>query len=346
MVARDVHVAAYEGRLRVDGRLAAADKQLIAAWNRAWDKVVDEWRGASAELAQALADGTLTPARAARLQRVSNALKATRAQMDAFADATVGVATLHTPDVVSDAERLNAQLLRMQLPTVGAFTVTRVNDDALAATTRRTVGQIHSLTRPLSDLAVEAMKSSLVRAVQLGLNPKEAARDMLARANGDFAGGLVRARVIARTEILDAHRESLLASRMANADVCTGWTWMSARDKRTCPSCWSMDGREFPPDAPGPYDHQQGRCTAVPTVPSWDQLGFKVKQPSTPEYPSAKDQFDALSPADQTAIMGKRRLDMLRSGDASWDDLASKRSTSGWRDSYVPTSLEDLVSGG
>lgn len=36
------------------------------------------------------------------------------------------------------------------------------------------------------------------------------------------------------------------------------------------------------------------------------------------------------------------RLDLLRSGRIQWADLATRRETSGWRPSYVPTSVRDL----
>jgi hypothetical protein len=41
-------------------------------------------------------------------------------------------------------------------------------------------------------------------------------------------------------------------------------------------------------------------------------------------------------------IMGRRRLDLLRSGDIEWEDLPELRTTPEWRDSYGVRPVKDL----
>ena len=109
-----------------------------------------------------------------------------------------------------------------------------------------------------------------------------------------------------------------------------------------CPSCWSMHGSVHNVDDFGPIDHQQGRCTSIPTTKSWADLGFDIEEPPS-VLPDARQVFDDLPAEQQTAILGKDRLDLLRSGQIQWADLATRRSTDGWRDSIVPTPVSALL---
>ena len=108
-----------------------------------------------------------------------------------------------------------------------------------------------------------------------------------------------------------------------------------------CPSCWSMHGSVHDVDEPGPLDHQQGRCAAIPAVKPWAELGFDIDEPAS-VVPDARALFDDLPLEQQTAIMGAEKLKLLQSGQIEWADLSTRRQTDGWRDSFVPTSLADL----
>ena len=92
----------------------------------------------------------------------------------------------------------------------------------------------------------------------------------------------------------------------------------------------------------GPDDHQQGRCARVPVTKSWRDLGFDLDEPAS-ILPDSRAWFDGLPGEDQVAIMGQARLDLLNSGKVGWDDLATKRTTSGWLDSWAPTPVKDLT---
>ena len=108
-----------------------------------------------------------------------------------------------------------------------------------------------------------------------------------------------------------------------------------------CPSCWSMHGRVFPVDMPGPADHQQGRCARLPKTRTWRELGFNIDEPAD-TIVNARTRFASLPDAQQRTIMGPGRLALLRSGRVDWADLSGLRTAEGWRPSYAPRAVHDL----
>lgn len=330
-------------RIRVDDTVDNTTRQLVEAWARAWNELTREWEDATADLIAAAADGRWPSRRAVlRSESVTAALARTRDALEELAKTSGVTITGTLPSLTDWSAKGQADVLAAQLPRHGGPALAKVDPDALTKIVERTAQQITALHRPLAADAERAMKSSLIRGVAVGDNPRVAAADMLARVKGGFDGGLNRALVIARTEMLDAHRNAAHAAEQANTDLLAGWEWLCALDRRTCPGCWSMHGRRFPTSQAGPEDHQQGRCTRVPTTLSWKELGIDVPEPAS-AMPDARAVFDALPQKDRVAVMGARRLELLDSGAIDWDALAVKRSTPGWRDSWAPASVKDLT---
>lgn len=110
----------------------------------------------------------------------------------------------------------------------------RIEPSALAAIIARAAGRIHADTIPLSDEAIAAMRAALIEGIIVGDNPIPVARDMVARVEGAFNGGLTRALTISRTEMLDAYRAASAYTHRANADLVTAWQWYARLDSRTC----------------------------------------------------------------------------------------------------------------
>lgn len=336
-----------ELRVAVDATVDAATRDLVKAWARAWDDLQPLWRDALADLVAQSQDGRW-PSRQTiyRAERVLVALDTTQDALEALA-ATAGVRITSTlVDLTSEAAQWQARLMSSQLPAPGtggvALSWNRVDPLALEAIVRRTSTQVTSTLIPLSGEATAVMNRTLIQGIVIGQNPRQAARDMLRRTEGGFNGGLTRALNVARTEMLDAHRAAAHAQNQANRELLRGWQWSAALDSRVCPSCLAMSGQEFPVDVPGPIDHQQGRCARLPITLSWADLGFMGIEEPPPVTPSAEEWFSGLSRDEQLRIMGPTRLDLLDTGKASWSDLATKQSASGWRDSYKPTSVKAL----
>lgn len=326
-----------------------AAQQLIRAWGTAWNELAGEWDAALQDLVASSKDGHWPSRRqVARAKRAQRAMEITRAALHDLTRGLPVTVTQALPAMTKDAvdwsNRITASQYPLQAGTTAQVIATfdRVDPRAIEAIVKRTTGQIHALSLPLSGQAEQAMKSVLIRGIAVGQNPIEAAKLMLNRVEDAFNGGRNRALVIARTEMLDAHRAAGRAQDKANSKVLAGWQWVAQLDKRTCPSCWSQHGSMHELDEPGPEDHQQGRCARVPVTKTWRQLGFNIDEPPS-ILPNARTVFDNLPHEDRVAVMGAKRLDLLDSGKASWGDLSMKRTTDGWRDSYVPRPLSDFA---
>jgi hypothetical protein len=324
----------------IDAQVDAETRRLVSAWVREFNALLPELDAALADLAAAGVDGEW-PSRAqiTRSSRIWKAIAHAEHRLTTLANAAEVNLVNAAGEVVDLAVTLEPRLIASQLPrTEGptaklAASFDQLDTGAVDAIVARTTEQIHSLTRPLSTQAAEVMRQELVRAIPAGDNPKTTARRMLKRLEGGFNGGLTRALVISRTELIDASRAGAQAQQQANADVLAGWVWSATLDTTTCPSCWAMHGTEYALDEDGPLDHQQGRCVRLPLLKTWRELGYDLDEPPS-VIPDAQATFGAMSQADQLAVMGPSRLEALQSGRMGWDDLSARRSSDGWRDSY------------
>jgi hypothetical protein len=327
-------------------------RSLTTAWAAAWDRVAGALTDAINEvLAQVAADPNhYRPSRTAVLSsgRLAAALEAIAAQLELLVGSASSGAAADVATAVGEAATAQGGIIASQLPPAGqlpAMLTARfagAAPSALELIIERTEQDITSRLRPLPRLAQEAMRRELIRGMAVGDSPRTTAARMVTRAEGQFNGGLARAATIARTETLDAYRASSAAAQQAHADVLACWTWLSARSSTTCPGCWSKDGNRYPVETPGPWDHPNGECTRVPTTKTWRELGINLPEPPS-VLGDARQIFDGLPEAEQLAIMGPARLELLRSGRVDWTDLATRRPAPDWRPSYVATPVRQLT---
>lgn len=323
-------------------------RALAAAWVDAWDRLSLTWQDAIGDIVQYVTETGKPPSTwvAARMERLTLALVQTRTALNVLAEQSTNAAAAGAYNAIALTAIAEPAVMASQLP-AGIATAAlnqyaaKVLPHALEAIATRARQQIQARHYPLAADAVEAMKRALISGIATGANPRTVARDMLRLTESHFNGGLHRALVIARTEMLDAHRDTSQQIHQANRTVVRDWIWLCSLDHRSCPSCWGMHGTAHPIDQPGPHDHQQGRCARLVRLKSWADLGFGGIEEDD-ATPDALEAFDALDQVDQLAIMGPRRLAMLKAGTIGLGDLARKRKTEGWRDSYVPRTLGQL----
>lgn len=348
-ITRETLQQAAELRVALAYITDARTRQLVQAWARAWDTLAP---ALLAGIDDVLADTEAGrwPGRGAILRntRLMQAVELSLMNLRRLADDAGVTITGDVTDAAKLAADAQPLLIASQLPRQGdtvlqlAARFGHLDQGALEAIVARTAQQVTALTYPMSQNAYETVLRELIRGVTVGDNPRTVARQMLARTEGTFNGGLDRALVISRTETIEAHRVAAAATQRTNEDVLTGWVWTAKLDKRTCPACFSQHGTLHPLDEPGPWDHQQGRCARTPQTKTWRELGFDIPEPPS-LIPDAETVFRAMPRADQLAVMGPGRLAALDDGRAQWADLAKLRTTPGWRDSYAPRPVRDFA---
>lgn len=311
----------------------AQTRILVAAWADAWDEIATDLQDAIVEI---LADGAVvTRAMILRSNRLQAVLLGISGRLDVLAQAAKVTITADLPGIVKAAAQAQARIVDSQLPDLTGLVDfdARVPDRALDAIVRRTTQQITSDLRPLSPSATQAVRRELIRGVASGTGARQTAARIVARSEGGFNGGLTRAMVISRTELLDAHRAAADEGQALHADVLAGWTWLAKLDDKTCRSCWAQAGKIFDSSVPGPLDHQQGRCSRMPKTQSWADLGFDIEEADdlTPDPVSL---FDSLTPAEQQRILGRAGYAAWLRGEFPMQAWSQKRTSANWRDSY------------
>lgn len=183
---------------------------------------------------------------------------------------------------------------------------------------------------------VQAVKDSLAYGVAAGKNPRIIAREVMR------SGGIPRNRAlnIARTETLRAYRSASFME-YRNSEVVTGWYWWAIEDERTCPSCLAEDGTFH--DMSEELDSHPGcRCTSLPWTKTWSGLGFEGIPDTRPEILGPGERFARLPESTQLAILGKARLEALRSGEITMRDLVRHTHSDRWGAGRRAATLHEL----
>lgn len=319
---RETLEALAKARRAVEHLLQGQADDLIAAWLHALQE-------AKRELDKALSVGDLD--RAARLD-VSRRVIAE--QILEAARATSQTLTPGARLAVENAASSQEELITSQLPHGLDVGFRRPDPEALKAIVERTTQQITVRTYYLSQEAVTAMTRALRLGISGGLNPREVARRMVGDVEGIFNGGITRALVIARTEMLDAHRAAARAVDLANRGLLAGWQWHAKLDSRTCPSCIAQHGSLHDIDEPGPLDHHQGRCTRLPETKTWRELGFDIAEPRGLDFESGPEWFGRQPEEVQRDILGPKRYEAWRAGGYPFSEWSKPRVSDGWRTAY------------
>lgn len=313
------------------------DRELAKAWADAWDDIAGDLEAALIELLTQSQAGVLSQATILRSQRMRLALDVVGRQLTKLATDAGTRVTADLMQVVRAAGEAQEEIIGSQLPKAERGALAgwdRVDERQIQAIVKRSTERITSQMWPLSSSADAAVRREIVRGLATGQGPRDTARQILKRTEGEFNGGLSRATTIARTETLDAHRAAAQVAQDQNKDVLRGWMWLAATSTRTCPACLGMNGTEHPLTEPGPLGHANCRCSRVPVSKSWKDLGIDIPEPE-PATTGSQAWFDSQSEATQRQILGPGRYAAYQRGDFPMSKWATRRSNDGWRDSYV-----------
>lgn len=184
------------------------------------------------------------------------------------------------------------------------------------------------LAAVLTERAGEAAalaRQELVVGVIRGQGPRQIARNV-SRVSGMAYN---RALLVARTESIRAYRVTTLEGFRANPAVVQQWTWQCTYDVRTCAACWAMSGTVHPVDEML-NSHPGCRCSMLPRTASYQDLGFDGVPDSRPTVRVGTDVFDALSAAEQRAILGPGKYAAYTEGRITLPDLVQRTRSARW----------------
>lgn len=345
-VRRDALSAARRSRAEVDLALDEVTRALTAHWVKAWDELEPEFARTLTDLvSDGSGDRGPSRVRIRKDERVQFAMGRVSRSMRTLTT----VARTETLTVIrlaiENGNSAQSGIIAAQLPKSYRHLVAESRRSDLVDLFTRTSRRVAVLTRAIADYVDTAMRRTIARLAMSRLRP-DTSQMLLKQTEAAFNLGLSRALVIARTEALDAHRQAAAIGQAANADVLDGWIWLARLDRDTCSACFAMHGSVHPLSEMGPDDHQQGRCQRVPKAKTWKELGIDIGLPEPDDLvPDGLTIFRSMPREQQLRILGPTRLDLLDRGDIEWGDLAVQRKNPGWRRSYVPTPVNQLIEG-
>jgi len=179
------------------------------------------------------------------------------------------------------------------------------------------------------------LKGRLDAAVRTGMVEGQTIDQIARRIRGtranQFKDGVIEAtrreaRAIARTAVNHTSNRTREKLYEENADVVKGVQWVATLDARTCPECMALDGRVFKLDnvKRRPPAHVACRCTLVPVLRSFREMGFKAREApaGTRESMNGKVSSKTTYPEwlkgqpkwVQNRALGKKRAELWRSG--------------------------------
>lgn len=194
-----------------------------------------------------------------------------------------------------------------------------------------------SLFAEIAPVAPEKVRDSLAFGVAAGRNPRVVAREVAKVANVTPN----RALTIARTEIIGAHRAGVTATWQQTGAV-SGWTWRCARDARTCPVCWALDGSVHPADSQM-QSHPCCRCGRIPRMKTWAELGFSGVSSTPTVTTTGPGVFATLPEVDKLAVLGRSKLDAYNNGQIILQDLVKPTHSQRWGPGVREASLSEAL---
>ncbi len=184
---------------------------------------------------------------------------------------------------------------------------------------------LENLLATFGDDAAKAASQTLVNGLATGRGLRVVASEFR-KATGASA---VRAARISRTETLRAYRGATLETYKENRNIVKQWRWLSARQARTCATCWAMDGTIHDVDEPF-VSHIQCRCTPVGILPD------------VPAGATGATLFDALDASDQRKILGVGRFDLFKAGALDITDIPVEVDAGRWGKALRQRTLKEL----
>lgn len=199
-----------------------------------------------------------------------------------------------------------------------------------------------ALSRPIDGVVIEKLlerlsintRDMVEKQVRLGVASGQTTPQIMRRVRDSAGLAQDAAIVITRTAVAQAATVARDAVYLENADLIRGIQWVSTLDTRTCPVCAPLDGKVFK-HGTGPRSplHPQCRCSTVPVLKSWSELGLDARTigPGTRASLDGQvsgsityaDWLRTRSVEEQEEVLGVTRAKLFRSGKLQLSDFAN-----------------------
>lgn len=240
------------------------------------------------------------PATTRRLQDVLNAVRAVN---QAAYKSIGGTLTTELSDFAAYEAQWAAASIDKVLPAAVSFSTPPVRAVVAAAMSRPFQGRL--LKESLDGL--EASRAARIRdAIRIGVVEGQTTDQIVRRIRGtraaSYADGLLEtdrrgAYTMARTAVAHVSNAARESTFVDNKDLISKVQWHATLDGKTCLICGSRDGSTYPiGSGPRPPAHYNCRCTAIPVIKSWRELGIDVDEMPA----STRASMNGQVPANQT----------------------------------------------
>lgn len=151
------------------------------------------------------------------------------------------------------------------------------------------------------------------------------------------------ARALVHSSVMSAANDARLATYRKNSRLIAGVRWLATLDGHTCARCAALDGQAWDLDGAklagtevefqAPPIHWNDRCVLSPVPRSFRDLGISTGEPEVGQRASSlgpvsgsttfQQFFSRLSRAQQDAMFGRTRADLMRRGKITVRDLVN-----------------------
>lgn len=328
--------AMQRARSQLLARQARRATELVNAYGRIWRDLQAD----IADLMALLEAGRDRPYVRQRALALARQIEAEVTRYAAFAD---GQLEAGVQEAIESALRDVPMIVRAGYPVGGDLIVKTLWNRLPAEAVENALGMLSPgsplrarMTERLGEAVAQAVADRLLEGIALGWSPRKT-QDLLRLT---FGRGLDWSLTQTRTAHIWAYREATRANYAANPQLVKGWRWMAALDARTCLSCVALNG-SLHPVTETLQDHHSGRCSPLPVLASFEELGIPAPEP--PEMESGEDWFKRQPESVQREMMGPGMHDAWKEGKFQFRDLTKAYQDDVYGQMLRQASLKDLL---
>jgi SPP1 gp7 family putative phage head morphogenesis protein len=346
--------ALARNRAELAAREADAFRTLTRAYTDAYRRTSSDLERLMDRVEQARLAGTATsPAWLYQERRYLTLITELGRQLEEAAAVTRDVVTGEQRAAIELAQRHSLGLVDAELGTAPdgvtaiAGSWARLNTSAVeqALGYQAAGSPLRTLLDGLAPDGVRQIGGAIVTGIATGKSPRETARIV----SNAFGVNASRSLTIARTETMRAYRESSRQAYLANPAVVTGWTWVSALDRRTCACCYALHGSTHKADEQ--LDgHPSCRCVMAPITPTWKELLGNAGSGITDtrvKLETGPARFAKLDPEVQRQILGPGKHRLYVQGKLELRDVVQRSRSRAWgtmrREASIRRSLDNAA---